>query len=82
MSGSVTYQDETWDDVQNTIRLDDRTLLNLNARYEINNFDIMLYGKNLTDEFYLQSDFTDPNGGRFVTPGAPREYGLLLQVDF
>ena len=82
MSGSITYQDETWNDVQNTIRLDDRTLLNLNARYEIDNFDIMVYGRNLTDEFYLQSDFTDPNGGRFVTAGAPREYGLLLQVDF
>ena len=82
MSGSVTYQDETWNDVQNTIRLDDRTLLNLNARYVINNFDFMVYGKNLTDEFYLQSDFTDPNGGRFVTPGAPREYGVLMQVNF
>ncbi|MEO1081152.1 MAG: TonB-dependent receptor [Pseudomonadota bacterium] len=80
VSGNVTYQDDSFNDIQNTIALDSRALLNLNARYQYKQFDIMLYGRNLTDEFYLQSDFTDPTGARIITPGAPREYGLLVQL--
>ncbi|GAB5413484.1 MAG: TonB-dependent receptor [Congregibacter sp.] len=82
INGNITYQDDTSDDIQNTITLDSRTLLNMNARYQHEQFDIMVYGRNLTDEFYLQSDFTNPNGQRIVTAGAPREFGVLLQVNF
>ena len=82
LSGNVTYQDGSYADIQNTIELDGRTLLNVNARYQSGRYDLMLYEQNLTDEFYLQSDFTDPNGARFVTPGAPREFGVLVQLDF
>ena len=82
VSGSINHQGEMFADIQNSIELDERTIVNMNVRYQVDAFDIMIYGRNLTDEFYLQSDFTDPNGGRFVTPGNPREYGVLLQVDF
>ncbi|MEM7707336.1 MAG: TonB-dependent receptor [Pseudomonadota bacterium] len=82
VSGNINYQDEMWNDIQNTIELDARTIVNANVRYQVDKFDVMLYARNLTDEFYLQSDFTDPNGGRFVTPGNPREFGVLLQMFF
>lgn len=80
VSGNVAYQDEVFSEVQNLTPIDSRALLNLNARYQFKQFDIMLYGRNLTDEFYLQSDFTDPTGARIVTPGPPREYGVLVQM--
>ncbi|MEM7764659.1 MAG: TonB-dependent receptor [Pseudomonadota bacterium] len=82
LSGNINFQDDVWSDIQNSALLDERIIINMNARYQVGRFDVMVYGRNLTDEFYLQSDFTDPNGGRFVTPGAPREYGVLVQVDF
>ncbi|MEO1035998.1 MAG: TonB-dependent receptor [Pseudomonadota bacterium] len=82
-SGSVTYEGESWNDIQNTIRLDERILLNLNARYTYESLNVTLYGRNLTDELYRTTDAPGIDGfSRIVRVGAPREYGILLQVDF
>ena len=83
VAGSVSYQSETWGDTANTVRLDSRTLLDMNVRYETDRWGIVAYGKNLTDEFYLISDGPglDVNS-RIVTAGPPREYGVLLSVNF
>ena len=83
VGGSVDYVSKSWADVQNSIRLDARTLLNLNARYENDRFAVTAYGKNLTDEFYLTTDAPGIGAdARLVRAGAPREYGVLLSVDF
>ncbi|MEM9305431.1 MAG: TonB-dependent receptor [Pseudomonadota bacterium] len=84
ISGSLTYQGQSFADIQNTpgTELDSRTLLNLNALYQLENIDIALYGRNLTDEFYLVSDFISGDGTRLVTSGPPREYGLQVSFAF
>lgn len=83
IGGSVNYQDELWADTQNTTRLDDRTLLDLNVRYATERYTILAYGKNVTDEFYLTTDAPGIDGvSRIVRAGAPRTYGVLLTIDF
>jgi len=82
VSGNVTYQDEFFGDVANTIVIDDRTLLNANLRYEADHFSVVAYARNLTDEFYLTGDFPGAQpGSRYVTAGPPREFGVLLRVE-
>ncbi|MEM7501587.1 MAG: TonB-dependent receptor [Pseudomonadota bacterium] len=83
VGGSVAYQSETWSDTANTVELDDRTLVDLNVRYETERFAIVAYGKNLTDEFYLISDGPGLDlNSRLVTAGFPRQYGATVQVNF
>lgn len=83
LGGSVSYQSESWSDTQNTIELDDRTLVDLNLRYQTERFSVIAYGKNLTDEFYLISDGAGLDvDSRIVTAGFPRTYGVTAQVNF
>ena len=51
ISGNLNYQSDMYSDVQNTVELSSRTLLNLKDGYEFDNFEIEAYFNNLTDKF-------------------------------
>lgn len=76
LGGNVNYQDEQFADQANTQKLDARTLVNLNAGYEVSNFLIEAYVDNLTDKFYVTSQFTGASGNPMVQAGKPREFGI------
>ncbi|WP_171045301.1 TonB-dependent receptor [Pseudoalteromonas rubra] len=83
VSGNVNYQDEVYADVKNTSKLDARTLVNLKAGYETEDYSIDFYVNNLTDKFYITSDFTAADGiARTVRGGLPRMYGVSFTYNF
>lgn len=80
---NVTWQTESYSDVQNTFELDERTLLSVQAGYENDRYRIALFGKNLTDELYLTAFNTGLTPGEIVgRVGEPREYGLQFTAHF
>jgi outer membrane receptor protein involved in Fe transport len=83
LSGNLNYQDDTYSDVQNTIKLDSRSLVNLKAGYISDRYSIEAFVNNLTDKFYLTSDFTGAdNILRTVRAGLPRTYGVSFTYNF
>ena len=76
LGGNVNYQGEQYADQANTEKMDSRTLVNLNAGYEVSDFLIEAYVDNLTDEFYVTSQFTGASGNPMVQAGNPREFGI------
>lgn len=83
VSGNVNYQDETYGNVQNTTKLDSRTLINLKAGYVTDAYSVDVFVNNLSDEFYLTSDFTAADGvTRTVRGGLPRTVGVSLTYNF
>jgi iron complex outermembrane receptor protein len=59
-------------------------LLNLRTRYTSSaNWSISLWGKNLTNEHYVDGGFVSAGlGFSLDTVGPPREYGVTVDVDF
>jgi len=82
VSGNVNYQDNMWGDFSNTVELNSRTLVNLKAGYEGENFNIDAYVTNLTDKFYLQMNSLPNDGSQSVRGGAPRQFGVSLTYHF
>lgn len=83
VSGNVNYQDESYTNVQNTSDIDSRVLVNLKAGYVTEDYSIEAYVNNLTDEFYLTSDFLQSDGvARTVRGGLPRMYGVSFTYNF
>lgn len=89
VGGNVSHHGESFGTVQNSPDniIDARTLLNLKAGYEGENFDINVYGTNLTDELYVMNQGSTPNlntGVRepLVRVGAPREFGIQFNYRF
>lgn len=83
VGGNVTYQSESFGDVQNTFELDSFTLLNMQAGWQNDRFLVGFYGKNLTDELYVTSENTGLVPGSIVgRVGEPREYGVELTAYF
>ncbi len=82
VSGNVNYQEGAYADVQNTVELDSRTLLNLKLGYVTDVYSIEAYVNNLTDKFYLTSDFTTTDGARTVRAGLPRYFGVSFTYNF
>lgn len=79
-TGSVNYQGQSWGDFENETLLNSRLLLNLNVRYQYENWLLTLYGKNVTDDLYLtSSNLGLDDQSRIVRVGPPRELGLKLQ---
>ncbi|WP_161981632.1 TonB-dependent receptor [Aurantiacibacter suaedae] len=86
VQANVTYQDGSFSDFENHPQFenDGFTLLNASAGYRGDNFDLTVYGRNLTEAF--ATSWIGP-GDRpnqiFVTPAvAPREYGVILTARY
>ncbi|MEC8327741.1 MAG: TonB-dependent receptor [Pseudomonadota bacterium] len=83
VSGNINYQDDVYSNVQNEgNKLEGRTLVNIKAGYLAENYSIEAYVNNLTDEFYLTSDFMAADGSRTVRGGLPRMYGISFTYSF
>ena len=68
-------------DPDNTIRQPRFDVLNVRARYQIDNLEFYAFGQNLTDEVYLSS-LSHSNLGDLATYGTPRTYGVGIKVGF
>lgn len=79
---SANYIDEMYSDQANTERFktDARTIYNMTAGYLGDNFEVGVYVKNLTDEFYLTGNYTDYLDNQNIRAGAPREFGANVTI--
>ncbi|WP_439147652.1 TonB-dependent receptor [Vibrio sp.] len=79
---SMDYIDEMYSDQENNefYKTDARTVYNLTAGYLGDNFKVDAYVKNLTDEFYIQGNYSDYLGNQNIRAGAPREFGANLTI--
>lgn len=89
VGSNISYVGESFGNVQNDSNniIDSRALLNIKAGYIGDNFDVNLYGTNLTDELYKvsQGAIVNPASGSreaLVRVGAPREFGIQFNYRF
>lgn len=83
VSANINYQDESYTTVKNETALYSRTLTNVKVGYRTDAYSIDLYVNNLTDEFYLTSNFTAGDGvSRTVRGGLPRVFGASFTYNF
>jgi iron complex outermembrane recepter protein len=78
----ATHVDSVWSGFSKTIRLPAYTLVNAGIHYEMENWQIGLQGKNLTDERYFRSNFPDLFGESVVLPELPRSWLLSAAYKF
>ena len=86
--GDWSYKGKTYSDVQNfeSAAQDGYSLFNARISYRTSGdeWEVALFGKNLTDKRYLLNA-SDVSGGQGVTYGwyaRPREWGLSLSTQF
>jgi iron complex outermembrane receptor protein len=95
LNGIVRYQDLVWFDPFNDLKTknngpgpsgqfqDDYTLVDARLAYRAGSYEIALWGRNLTDEFYYVSGFdTSAFLADDLTRGEPRTYGLEARISF
>lgn len=79
-------QGDSWDNAQNTDRSEGYDLLNLRATFSApeDRWSVSLFGRNVTDEEYSlgSQNVVSSFGTHFGWFGAPREWGLELNVNF
>ncbi len=84
VAADVSFQDDTTGGSQPTDATEDFTLLG--ARIALSGADeqwrLMLWSKNLTDEDYYPAAYTGGNGPFVRVNGMPRTYGVSLAVQF
>ncbi|MEM6575772.1 MAG: TonB-dependent receptor [Pseudomonadota bacterium] len=84
LGGDVNYTDETTGGAQVTDATDDFTIANL--RFGVGNADgtwrAMLWGRNITDEYYFPAAYQGGNGPLVRANGMPRTYGVSLNYRF
>ncbi len=81
----ASYRSKQYQTPINTGYIGSRTLFNgsLNISSPAQNWDITLWGKNLTDEKYVSGSFTTALFNKFlVAQGQRRTYGLTLKYNF
>ncbi len=91
----VRYQDRTWFDPFNDLKTknngpgksgqfqDDYTLVDARLAYRTADYELALWGRNLTDEFYYVSGFdTSAFLADDLTRGEPMTYGLEARFNF
>lgn len=81
-SVGVIRVDSTYSGFSKAVKLPDYTLLNAGISYETKNWKVALYGKNLTNERYFRSNFTDLFGSAIVLPELPRNYQATVTYKF
>jgi iron complex outermembrane receptor protein len=83
--GSYYYRDKTTADIDNdpNVTIDAYGLLDASFGIDNGNWRIYLWGKNLTDEFYVTRIFDTPSGGtgysQYLSPNSERRYGIAIQ---
>ncbi|WP_431469379.1 TonB-dependent receptor [Sphingosinithalassobacter sp. LHW66-3] len=86
VQANATYQGGSFSDFENDPQYENEGffLLNASIGYRGDNFDLTVYGRNLTEEF--ATSFVGPGDQPnqiFVTPAvAPREYGIILTARY
>ena len=81
VQADVTYQDESYDNSENTTQNDARTIVNSKITYQYNRaIEIALVARNVFDREYLLRD--DTFGNNTVIVGQPRTVLLQLQGKF
>ena len=81
---TVSFQNDSYADFENTAKLESRTLVDLSAGHFFNdNIKLDAYITNLTDEFYLTTNTPGLDGNSWlVRAGEPREYGARISYQF
>lgn len=95
LTGVVRYQDLVWFDPFNDLKTrfngpgesgqfqDDYTLVDARLAYVADDYQIALWSRNLTDQFYYVSGFdTSAFLADDLTRGEPRTYGVEVRVNF
>ncbi|WP_147821786.1 TonB-dependent receptor [Salidesulfovibrio onnuriiensis] len=77
----VTGVSSFYTDPKNTSKVDGRTLVNPRVGYEGDNFDVVLWAKNVFDEEYNENEWSW-GGSTLVQQGAPRSFGLKTTCYF
>ena len=75
--GKIHYLDQTATDTVN----DSYTLLNASVSYLYNNWELNVFGTNLTDEEYYSSLVSSLTGSTGIV-GSPRVIGLSISKEF
>ncbi|MCY4044443.1 MAG: TonB-dependent receptor, partial [Cellvibrionales bacterium] len=81
----ANYQDKVYLENDNSRETDARTLLNAKIGYQYNHFGAYLWGTNVTNEEYIISSYQNSPGLGLqdkTTPGAPRMFGVTMNVEF
>lgn len=76
----VSTSDSYYSDAKNTQEIDGVTLVNLRFGYEGERYDIIFWGKNITDEEYITMGY--PQVADKATDGPPRTIGTTLRWRF
>lgn len=84
---SYAYRSETEGDLNNPdFVIDSFGLLNANigANFREGKYSVMVWGKNLTDEFYVTRIFNTFGGGtsHYVSPNSKRRFGVTASYNF
>jgi iron complex outermembrane receptor protein len=95
LNGVLRYQDLTWFDPFNDLKTknngpgksgqfqDDYTLVDARLVYRTTRYEVALWGRNLTDEFYYVSGFdTSAFLADDLTRGEPMTYGVEVRYTF
>ncbi len=84
IGGDLNYTDDMPDPVRPQGSVDDRSLVN--ARIGLSDLEatwrVLLWSRNLTDEYYYTAAFGGINGGYARMVGMPRTYGVSLEYNF
>ncbi len=75
LSADATYQDERYQSIKNTQKLDSRTIVNSRIGYEFDNFAVSLFARNIFDDEYV-TDIQSRTDA--VKVGEPRVIGIQL----
>ena len=78
----MNYQDEAYADVENSLTLDSRTLVNFRGGYETERWGVYGYLFNAFDETYAVTAAMNFDGRLIGKVGAPREYGVQFKAWF
>ena len=86
VSGSANYRDSSFSDVTNVALFenDEVMLINLKAGYQVDGFEVALFGRNVTDEDYttFRGSGIGDISELIVRSGTPAEYGILVSKRF
>jgi outer membrane receptor protein involved in Fe transport len=77
--GKTLYYDDA---NKSMLKADAYTTLDAKLGYRLGNLDMNVYGRNLTDEQYVQGFMSNALIGSMATFGDPRVYGIGVKYGF
>ncbi|PHZ86590.1 TonB-dependent receptor [Paremcibacter congregatus] len=82
IGGDVNYQDKTTGGAQLEDATSAYTVANLRATLSRDNWQVMVWSRNLFNEYYYPAAYTGGNGPYVRSVGMPRTFGITLSYDF